>query len=299
MQLNNTVKTIKNKFDSFVLKIIHRQNSYFKEEIKKQNYNSHSDNKHYETHKNIISISPGGFKGFYMFGTCSYISENYNLTNYSFSGASAGAWNALFMTCKKDTREFKKDLLKTDFKKFKSIREIEVAIKNKILSNYTSADFELDRLYIGITTVHNFKIKTVIATNFESLEDAIDCCISSSHIPYITGGFFNKYKNMISFDGGFSSYPYIRSIHNVLHITPSMWTIKKRLHECRTLYDITSLFSKNNLNVQELFDKGYEDAKKNKDRLDQIFSESHFSNISTGISGNNTCDSQKYLQNAH
>jgi hypothetical protein len=55
--------------------------------------------------KKIISISPGGMKGFYLFGISSYIKKNYKLDNYVFSGASAGAWNSLFMCFKKNPSE--------------------------------------------------------------------------------------------------------------------------------------------------------------------------------------------------
>ena len=44
-------------------------------------------------------------KGFYLFGISSYIKKNYKLDNYIFSGASAGAWNSLFMCFKKNPSE--------------------------------------------------------------------------------------------------------------------------------------------------------------------------------------------------
>ena len=47
--------------------------------------------------KKIISISPAGYKGFYVMGVCKYIKQNYNLDNYVFTGASAGAWNSLLL----------------------------------------------------------------------------------------------------------------------------------------------------------------------------------------------------------
>lgn len=46
---------------------------------------------------NMITISPGGIYGFYTLGTCSYIKNNYNISDYIFSGASAGSWNSLYM----------------------------------------------------------------------------------------------------------------------------------------------------------------------------------------------------------
>jgi hypothetical protein len=48
----------------------------------------------------IVSISPGGYKGFYILGIASYIRDHYNIDNCIFSGASAGAWVSLLMTYK-------------------------------------------------------------------------------------------------------------------------------------------------------------------------------------------------------
>ena len=48
----------------------------------------------------IISISPGGFKGFYQLGISSYIKDNYYTENILFTGASAGAWVSLMMVYK-------------------------------------------------------------------------------------------------------------------------------------------------------------------------------------------------------
>jgi hypothetical protein len=120
------------------------------------------------------------------------------------------------------------------------------------------------------------------------LEDAINCCIASSHIPLITGGLTNRYHDMYTFDGGFSNYPYLNFTENVLHITPSMW---KKLHSNEnTIHNnnnnkpfLDSFTSLNvilelllmikNRNYMELFDNGYLDAKNNKDLLDKIFLE--------------------------
>ena len=50
----------------------------------------------------MISISPAGIYGFYTLGTCAYIKENYDVSDYIFSGASAGSWNSLYMVLKND-----------------------------------------------------------------------------------------------------------------------------------------------------------------------------------------------------
>jgi len=240
--------------------------------------------------KKLISISPGGLKGFYELGVLSYIKDNYNMDNYIFSGASAGAWNALFMCYKNDTKKFVYGLLDYKLSQTKNIKELEFFLKYKLLSKYNSDDFDLRRLFVGVTTLKQFKPVTNIFSDFNSLEDAINCCIASSHIPLVTGGLTNRYHNMYTFDGGFSNYPYLNFTENVLHITPTMWKnlnnnvidIKNSalnsketfLNSFTSLNIILELFLMvKNRNYMELFDNGYLDAKNNKELLDKIFLE--------------------------
>ena len=241
--------------------------------------------------KKLISISPGGLKGFYELGVLSYIKDNYDLDGYIFSGASAGAWNALFMCFKNDTKQFVYNLLDFKLSQTKTIKELQFFLKYKLLSKYDSDDFDLRRLFIGVTTLKEFKPVTNIFSDFNSLEDAINCCIASSHIPLITGGLTNKYHNMYTFDGGFSKYPYLNFTENVLHITPSMWkklnnNVKVNINDNannkkQAFFDsfislnvILELFIMiKSKNYMELFDNGYLDAKTNKELLDKIFLE--------------------------
>lgn len=224
--------------------------------------------------KKLITISPGGIKGFYLFGINTFIKENYDLQNYIYSGASAGAWNGLFMCYKNDPFEFVYNLLDYNIKKAKTISELEFYMKYKILSCYKEEDFDLRRLFIGVTSFTNFKTRTNIFSDFSNLDDAINCCIASSHIPFISGGFTNKYQNMYTFDGGFSNYPYLDIENQVLHISPSMWNelnIKKNFkNTINSIEKYKDIFSISKNNLLELFDDGYQDAKKNKIMLDKI-----------------------------
>ena len=157
---------------------------------------------------------------------------------------------------------------------------MEYVIKYKILNKYTENDFDLKKLFIGVTSFENMKIKTHIFSDFDTLEDALNCCIASSHIPYITGTtFLNKYQNMNAFDGGFSNYPYLNTLKPTLHITPTMWTddkpinlqkkyVEKLLKLQSHVSDYTMIFSRSKYNFTDLFDKGYSDAKNNQKFLD-------------------------------
>ena len=205
-----------------------------------------------------------------MYGICSYIKENYNLSDYIFSGASAGAWNSLMMTCKKDITQFKYEIIEDSLNNSKDIFNAELILKQKLLHYYKTEDFDLDRLFIGVTILDGCKLKLTIYNDFKSLEDAIDCCIASSHIPLITGGIINKYNNYLTFDGGFFKNPYVDVIDKKIHISPSMWNIKKN-KILKNICEITTLFSKDLFNFNKLFDDGYNDAKNNKEYFDSIF----------------------------
>ena len=62
----------------------------------------------------LIISTPGGLNGFYLLGVSSYLKENYNLTDYLYSGASAGAWNSLFLSFRGNDTEFINNLIYSD-----------------------------------------------------------------------------------------------------------------------------------------------------------------------------------------
>ena len=241
----------------------------------------------YVTNKKLITISPGGFKGFYLMGILTYIKENYNLDNYIYSGASAGSWNSLFMCYKGNPLEFAYSFLDYNIRKAKSITELQYFMKYKLLSTYKPDDFDLQKIFIGVTSFKNFNIRTNIFSDFVDLDDAINCCMASSHIPLITGGISNRYNNIYAFDGGFSKHPYLNTSNCVLHISPNMWNefkkeelqkVKKTKQQpgavkqmITSIKTYTEFFSVSKNNLLELFDHGYQDAKNNKCYLDAVF----------------------------
>ena len=220
--------------------------------------------------KKIITISPGGYKGFYMMGVVHFLKKHYDLSNCIFSGASAGAWNSLLMSFKYDTSAFKYHIMDDAIQNAKSIWEMEHTFKNKLLHYYKTSDFDLEKLFIGVTAIKDKTPYTMIYTQFETLEDAIDCCIASSHIPWLTGNFTHKYNNMLTFDGGFSKYPYLNISKPVIHITPNLW-IPKKPSSMKNIHDYTTLFSKELYQFDEIYDAGYADSYNHKAFLDDIF----------------------------
>jgi hypothetical protein len=211
------------------------------------------------------------------------LKEKYNTDNYIFSGASAGAWNSLFMCYKNEPLKFVYDLL-NHVNEAKSLTDVQYFIKYKLLTNYKDEDFDLKKLFIGVTTFNNFKIRTNIFSDFDSLDDAINCCMASSHIPLITGGFTNRYHNMYAFDGGFSDYPYLNIEESTLHVYPDMWDKinnenkkpKPIKSSVKSLLKYSDFFSLSKNNPLQLFDEGYNDAKQNKDYFNKLFCDNEF-----------------------
>jgi hypothetical protein len=100
------------------------------------------DENKFLTNKKLITISPGGFKGFYLLGVLAYIKEKYDTSNLIYSGASAGAWNGLFMCYKGEPLSFVYNLLDYNIKKTKSITELEYYLKYKFFCNITFTLFD-------------------------------------------------------------------------------------------------------------------------------------------------------------
>ena len=214
--------------------------------------------------KKLIKISPAGLNGFYLMGVCTYIKEHYNLDDYIFSGASAGAWNSLYMCYNGSVEEFKKSIFELSYQNITSVLEMQLIIKNNILCNFDANHFDFNKLYIGVTIFEKLRFYNTIFHTFENLEDAINCCIASSHIPLITGGFFNIYKSFYTFDGGFSLNPYIKK-NESLFITQSMWN-----SSMDSGFDLNS-FNISDFNFTQKFIDGYYDTMFNKHKLDNIF----------------------------
>ena len=217
--------------------------------------------------KEIITIAPAGFRGFYTLGICSYIKHNYNTSNVIYSGASAGAWNALYMCKKKADNLFVKNILDTEFNKYKNIMEIEKVLKNKILNEFKDEDFELDKLFISVTVFKKCSLNTNIYTSFDNLEDAIDCCIASSHIPLLDGKLIYRYKGKISIDGGFALNPYLQIKKPILHIYPEMWGFYDGKHPLGHL----DLKSATKSEIFTMYQDGFSHSFLNDTKLKDIF----------------------------
>lgn len=270
---NDNIKLLSNKEPKYIQKIIFLKsniNVYIDDDILEKQKNNECNlfdsieiNELIKTkilNKKNLYISPGGLYGFYDFAICKFIKQKYVLKNYIYSGVSAGAWNSLMMTYKyKNNYNILIDIIFDKIKNnnMKSIKKIQIEMKNILLEKTSTDDYDLDKLFIIVSIIENNSIKNCIYTDFDSLENAIDCCIASSNIPFLTGDLFYKYQNKISYDGGFLKNKQIVIKKPNLIITNSMFG-KKR--------NTTSLFDSKN-NVIDLYKEGILDCKSNKDLL--------------------------------
>lgn len=216
----------------------------------------------------LIITTPGGLYGFYLLGVSSYIKKHYDLTNFIFSGASAGAWNSLFLAFKGNDTEFIENLLQTNIQNASSILQIENTMKHYILDNYNETDFDLEKINIGVTVMRfPFRFKLKIYNNFTCLDDILNCCIASSHIPFITGGLIHKYRKRVSFDGGFFKYPYIPFPPASFVIRANVWNSSYTISNCT---NNPLLQAENNLNFTKLYIEGYNDSYRNRKKINEL-----------------------------
>lgn len=197
------------KYSNIILrrsKLVYNYNNYT---IFEQRYN-----------EKVFNLTPAGINGFYMLGIIKRMNEIHNMNDFIFSGASAGAWNGLILCAYKRKEIFNNIENNPDFFNIKKFNELQRFMKNYFLTNYKSSDFNFTKLFIGVTQYQGFHMYTNIFSDFYNLEDCLDCCIASSHIPLITNGLVQKYDEKFTFDGGFSSNPYIKYGHV---ITPNMY----------------------------------------------------------------------------
>jgi hypothetical protein len=236
----------------------------------------------------VVTISPGGYKGYYLLGVCSYIRDHFSTEGCFFSGASAGSWFSLLMTYRGNHTELLEELgvLKPNFV-HQNLKQMQRSVSRTLVEKYTDTDFDLKRLFVGVTRFRPFYVDTDIYSDFHDLKDAVSCCKASSHIPLITGGLVRTYDREWTFDGGFSVYPYLNDSEPSLHICTEVWFDDKEKRRerwnrqnplwknVRLVMEQTTLFSRDQYHLLELYRTGYEDSARNHATLAQIFPSRH------------------------
>lgn len=215
-------------------------------------------------YKSLI-IKPGGLKGFYMMGITKYIKSHYDLDDWNFYGSSAGSWNSLYLSCKKDELFLQHTQELQQFS-YIDLYDLERTMKNRILSNFEINDFNTNQIHICVSRKRKYLplplFKKNIISEFHDLEDILECCIASSHLPFISNGnLYYQYKGQYCVDGGIFSKPYDKFIYPTFTLTPNIWNNNK-------INTMTRIY---NININQLLYEGYNDAHKNRNELDYYF----------------------------
>lgn len=163
--------------------------------------------------KKIIRIQPGAYAGMYQLGVAHHIKTHFRLNDeYIYYGSSSGSWISLLMAMKPEIYLNKSHIIIPQIIAIfqnAPLSELVHETKKYILDNFRDQDFHIDQVAIEVTefVLPMFSFKRLILANFRSLEDVLDACIASSHIPFITNNvLIYKYrKTIISFDGGLMS----------------------------------------------------------------------------------------------
>ena len=199
-----------------------------------------------------IILAPGGYKGVYMLGICHYLKNNFSISNKSILGISCGSFNALFMRLNPELdNQYLQILFGLEHTKKLPMHRFVSSVVNTIQKKFVYEDFDFQQTNIGVTTYKGLEFYN----EFSSLGDVINCCCSSSFIPFLTHReliFF--YKNKVTFDGAI----YYKRL-------------KKRIHK-KTLLITSSMFGRFNEKIMqgmqkptcsyyELYLKGYHDAR--------------------------------------
>lgn len=203
-----------------------------------------------------IYISPGGLRGFYTYGICKFLKEKYDMTNYNFYGASAGAWNSLHMSLKQEYETKFNDIMYDMDLPQKSLYTMQENLKTKLLKNFDESHFELEKLHICVGHFKQFGIYETLYENFDDLEDAISCCMASSHIPIISGKLSYQYKNKYCIDGGIYGFITQKDTSSLV-IYPEMFK-----------FDFTEHDDLHKFDPKELVHKGYEDASSHRNKIE-------------------------------
>ena len=217
--------------------------------------------------KPFISIKPYGIAGFYNLGTCNYLLDNYDLSEYSFIGQCSSSWNALLGVCNNNhTRIYQQIVELPIYNNPPSMSCLNYHLRDFLLSEYSSDDFDLERLYLCIG-----ENPTKIMSNFLSLEHAIDCCIASCQtILSDSDYFFKLYQPHVSLDDELIFFPpkkiythYLVSPDRNYHLNESMFLemVNKKIDPSV---------------IKKLYHSGYQDSSHQKQYLDQVFKNKRF-----------------------
>lgn len=218
----------------------------------------------------VVHFTTGGLGLFYQLGVTKYILENYNFDkNVHYSGISAGSYCALLCSIDAKSKEMD-NIVDTFFDLSKNLEDDEFwkSVQNNartaVQRIYTTPRTPKN-LHIGVTSILP-KPKRNYLENFEDINDALEACIASSHVPLLCGSLSVKYKDEHLCDGGFAGkYDTPRDYYKVIDIDANMFYPTIMKDGQAFVWDPNVFFN--------LYDRGYTDARNHSSYFDEKFME--------------------------
>mmetsp|Transcript_25536 Transcript_25536/g.47872 ORF Transcript_25536/g.47872 Transcript_25536/m.47872 type:complete len:384 (+) Transcript_25536:84-1235(+) len=159
-----------------------------------------------------VVISGGGMKCYYVAGCLAVLQEQLAKNNVKVarvSGASAGAWSALFLCAGIPTPLVMESYHMTAENQHKYLHEVYAEdLWPTALKVIPENAYELctGRLFVSITVITKFGLKNMMISEFHSNDELIQACCASSTIPYITERSWCRYfRGLPVLDGGLSN----------------------------------------------------------------------------------------------
>ena len=183
----------------------------------------------------------------------------------SITGFSCGSFIALFMRL---DPYFNDQYLRCMFALDQPSLSISQFLNKSISSlqeNFVYEQFDLRQTQIGVTTYNGLEL----FKQFNSFQDVLSCCKSSSFIPFITNpGVFLFYKNKLTLDGGFH-FKKVKKYRKkeTLLISSSMFGRYKD--------DLISGLKIPKCSYYQLYLYGYRDAQRNHTFFEPFFTWNH------------------------
>jgi hypothetical protein len=205
-----------------------------------------------------VIIGPGGVLGFYSLGICHYLVNHFDLREKHVAGFSSGAFNTLFMRVhpKKRTSSLRHIFGCKETSSMLLLNELMEYVE----TSTTLRDYDLRNTSIGISHMDGISLYDT----FHNIQQVVQCCKSSSFVPYVTNETgLNYYNDKISMDGYFL-YGYFMQHYTTppLVITPGMFGRFTNPWLCNILF-IFGIHPLQSTSIYQMYLNGYHDATKN------------------------------------
>jgi len=162
-----------------------------------------------------VVISGGGLRGYYATGVASVLRELRDRFGWQFkrfSGASAGAWCAVFLACGLDIVDWVETFYHTKLHSEKGglkLLDAYHCFLDSMMLVALPEDAHVicsGRVHISITIIDKGGIRNMIVSDFHSKQDLVEACMASSNIPFLSvRGFGKTFRGHRVMDGGFTN----------------------------------------------------------------------------------------------